>query len=82
MPASDDDLLAFDRDHVWHPYSSALVPSDPYLVESAAGVRLRLRARTGAPIEVIDAMSSWWCAIHGYARAGAGRGGRRVSSGG
>ena len=59
--------LAFDRDHLWHPYSSALVPSDPYLVESASGVRLRLRDRDGAAREVVDAMSSWWCAIHGYA---------------
>jgi adenosylmethionine---8-amino-7-oxononanoate aminotransferase len=62
-----EDLLAFDRDHLWHPYSSALAPSDPYLVESAAGVRLRIRDRAGQPVEVIDAMASWWCAIHGYA---------------
>ncbi len=59
-------LLAFDRDHVWHPYSSALAPSDPYVVESAEGVRLRLRDRDGTRREVIDAMGSWWCAIHGY----------------
>jgi adenosylmethionine-8-amino-7-oxononanoate aminotransferase len=65
--SSPADLLAFDRDHLWHPYSSALVPSEPYLVESASGVRLRLRDRDGSPVEVIDAMSSWWCAIHGYA---------------
>ena len=60
-------LLAFDRDHVWHPYSSALTPPAPYLVESAHGIRLRLRDRDGEPREVVDAMSSWWCAIHGYA---------------
>jgi adenosylmethionine---8-amino-7-oxononanoate aminotransferase len=65
--SSPADLLAFDRDHLWHPYSSALVPSEPYLVESASGVRLRLRDRDGSAVEVIDAMSSWWCAIHGYA---------------
>ena len=64
---SVEELLAFDRDHVWHPYSSALTPQDPYLVESANGIRLRLRDRGGEPREVIDAMSSWWCAIHGYA---------------
>jgi len=62
-----DELLAFDRDHVWHPYSSALAPSQPYLVESAAGVRLRLRLPSGQTRDCIDAMSSWWCAIHGYA---------------
>jgi adenosylmethionine-8-amino-7-oxononanoate aminotransferase len=66
MPSMED-LLAFDRDHLWHPYSSALTPSDPYLVESAHGVRLNLRDRAGAAREVVDAMSSWWCAIHGYA---------------
>ena len=67
MTTDPAELLAFDRDHVWHPYSSALTPSDPYLVESADGIRLRLRDRAGSPREVIDAMSSWWCAIHGYA---------------
>ncbi|MGL5930952.1 MAG: aminotransferase class III-fold pyridoxal phosphate-dependent enzyme, partial [Dermatophilaceae bacterium] len=61
-----DALLALDREHVWHPYSSALKPGAPYLVESAAGVRLRLRDRDGGHREVVDAMSSWWCAIHGY----------------
>ena len=60
-------MLAYDREHLWHPYSSALTPSSPYLVESAAGIRLRLRLASGEPREVIDAMSSWWCAIHGYA---------------
>jgi adenosylmethionine---8-amino-7-oxononanoate aminotransferase len=61
------DLIAFDREHLWHPYSSALTPSTPYLVESASGVRLRLRRHNGEVSSVIDAMSSWWCAIHGYA---------------
>ena len=59
--------LAFDREHLWHPYSSALTPGDPFFVESARGIRIRLRDRNGQPREVIDAMSSWWCAIHGYA---------------
>jgi adenosylmethionine---8-amino-7-oxononanoate aminotransferase len=66
-PAEVEALLAFDRDHVWHPYSSALTPQEPYLVESARGIRLRLRDRDGEPREVVDAMASWWCAIHGYA---------------
>jgi adenosylmethionine-8-amino-7-oxononanoate aminotransferase len=59
-------LLSFDRDHLWHPYSSMTRPSTPFVVESAAGTRLRLLV-VGAPVEVVDAMSSWWCAIHGYA---------------
>ncbi len=63
---SHDDLIAYDHEHLWHPYSSALAPSEPYLVESADGIRLRLRDHDGSPREVIDAMSSWWCAIHGY----------------
>jgi adenosylmethionine-8-amino-7-oxononanoate aminotransferase len=61
----DDDALSFDRRHLWHPYSSATSPSPTYLAESAAGTRLRLHV-DGQPVEVIDAMSSWWCAIHGY----------------
>ena len=66
-PVTPDGLLAYDRAHVWHPYSSALTPQDPYLVDSAHGIRLRLRDRDGEPREVVDAMASWWCAIHGYA---------------
>ena len=44
-----------------------LAPQAPYLVESANGIRLRVRDRDGEAREVVDAMSSWWCAIHGYA---------------
>ncbi|WP_392543932.1 adenosylmethionine--8-amino-7-oxononanoate transaminase [Oryzobacter telluris] len=65
-PAAHEALLAFDRAHVWHPYSSALAPQDHYVVDSAEGVRLRLRDRDGTAREVVDAMSSWWCALHGY----------------
>ncbi len=60
-------LLADDRAHLWHPYASALAPQQPYLVESARGVRLRVRLPDGRLRECVDAMSSWWCAIHGYA---------------
>lgn len=61
------DPFALDRAHVWHPYASAESPGVDYLVESARGVRLRLRGRDGRRHEVIDAMASWWAAIHGYA---------------
>lgn len=61
-----DDLIAFDREHLWHPYSSMTAPSTAYQVVSAAGNRLRL-VRDGREVEVVDAMSSWWAAIHGYA---------------
>ncbi|MEU4240450.1 adenosylmethionine--8-amino-7-oxononanoate transaminase [Actinoplanes sp. NPDC026619] len=56
------ELLALDRAHVWHPYGPMPGRSDPYLVESAQGVRLRLADGR----ELVDGMSSWWAAIHGY----------------
>ena len=55
-------LLALDRAHVWHPYGPMPGRSDPYVVESARGVRLRLADGR----ELVDGMSSWWAAIHGY----------------
>jgi adenosylmethionine---8-amino-7-oxononanoate aminotransferase len=61
-PADWAQLLALDREHVWHPYA-ALPAALPSLgVTSAAGVRLRLADGR----ELIDGMSSWWCAVHGY----------------
>lgn len=54
--------LDFDRQHLWHPYSSATQPNTMYKVESAHGVRLRLADGR----ELIDGMASWWSAIHGY----------------
>jgi len=54
-----------DRGLVWHPYAPLDGPM-PYAAESASGVRLRLRSAERAAVEAIDAMSSWWCAIHGY----------------
>ncbi|MEV6301750.1 adenosylmethionine--8-amino-7-oxononanoate transaminase [Actinoplanes sp. NPDC051861] len=62
MSPVERDLLALDRAHVWHPYGPMPGRSEPYLVESAEGVRLRL----AGGLEVVDGMSSWWAAIHGY----------------
>jgi adenosylmethionine---8-amino-7-oxononanoate aminotransferase len=62
-----DDILALDAAHVWHPYSTARATHPPLLVESAAGVRLRLATPVHGNTELIDGMSSWWAAIHGYA---------------
>ncbi|HYN93284.1 MAG TPA: adenosylmethionine--8-amino-7-oxononanoate transaminase [Pilimelia sp.] len=55
-------LLALDRAHVWHPYGPMPGATDPYVVSEAAGVRLRLADGR----ELVDGMSSWWAAIHGY----------------
>lgn len=57
-----DEVLAADRAHVWHPYASVPAAHPPYLVDSAAGARIRLADGR----ELVDGMSSWWAAIHGY----------------
>ena len=62
-PLHGAELTAYDREHLWHPYTSATDPAPVRTVLSARGVRLRLDDGR----EVVDAMSSWWCAIHGYA---------------
>ena len=59
---SSEALLALDREHLWHPYASMTDPAPTRLVSSAHGVRITLADGT----ELVDAMASWWCAIHGY----------------
>ncbi len=58
-----DRLLADDRDRVWHPYAPMPAAALPLPVTSASGVRLRLADGR----ELVDGMSSWWAAVHGYA---------------
>jgi adenosylmethionine-8-amino-7-oxononanoate aminotransferase len=59
---TDDQLLDIDKTHIWHPYSAMNSDLPVYPVASADGVRLKLTDGR----ELIDGMSSWWCAIHGY----------------
>jgi adenosylmethionine-8-amino-7-oxononanoate aminotransferase len=54
--------LEFDAAHIWHPYTSVANPPLLHEVQSADGVRLRLSDGR----QVVDGMSSWWSAIHGY----------------
>jgi adenosylmethionine-8-amino-7-oxononanoate aminotransferase len=61
------EVLALDRAHVWHPYAPMPAAHPPLVVESASGVRLRLAEPVGGVRELVDGMSSWWSAIHGYA---------------
>jgi adenosylmethionine-8-amino-7-oxononanoate aminotransferase len=56
------DWIEFDKQHIWHPYSAIGADLPVFPVVSADGVRLRLADGR----ELIDGMSSWWCAIHGY----------------
>lgn len=54
--------LSWDREHIWHPYASALNAPTMFPVQSASGAELVLADGR----HLIDGMSSWWSAIHGY----------------
>ncbi|SDD94206.1 adenosylmethionine-8-amino-7-oxononanoate aminotransferase [Rhodococcus tukisamuensis] len=59
---SPERIATLDADHLWHPYGAFPASTSPLVVESAAGTRLTLADGR----ELVDGMSSWWAAVHGY----------------
>jgi adenosylmethionine-8-amino-7-oxononanoate aminotransferase len=61
-PLTADQISRIDAEHLWHPYGAFPASTSALVVDSASGVRLTLADGR----ELIDGMSSWWAAVHGY----------------
>ena len=59
---STEEHLKFDRNHLWHPYTSFIAPTPVLPVSHAHGCTLYLEDGS----EMLDGMSSWWASIWGY----------------
>ncbi|TKG96605.1 adenosylmethionine--8-amino-7-oxononanoate transaminase [Puteibacter caeruleilacunae] len=60
--SNNEELKAFDKEHIWHPYTSMINPLPVFQVNKAEGVFLELADGR----RIIDGMSSWWAVVHGY----------------
>ncbi|MCP2321387.1 adenosylmethionine-8-amino-7-oxononanoate aminotransferase [Nocardia amikacinitolerans] len=62
MALTPDEITAVDAERVWHPYGGFPASTPPLVVAEASGARLTLADGR----ELVDGMSSWWAAVHGY----------------
>ena len=62
MSTAELSQLEFDRQHLWHPYTNVAKPGPTFVVKEGEGVHITLEDGT----RLIDAMSSWWCMMHGH----------------
>ena len=61
-----EQISAIDAAHIWHPYSTLGADAIPAVVAVGADAAWLTVIRDGAEVRVLDAMASWWTAIHGH----------------